>query len=442
MQDQTYYLAVDIGASSGRHILGHLEGGKLALEEMHRFENGMKEVDGHFTWDIEALFNEIVQGLVKCREANKIPVSMGIDTWGGDYVLLDGDRKEITPAFAYRDARGGQSVAAVEEVLPYAALYAKTGIPRQPFNTIYQLWHDKQAGRLGRAAHMLMLPEYFHWRLTGVMRREYTNATTTGLVNADTGAWDGDILAALGYPARLFGEIHRPGEAVGAFTEEMQRRVGFDCQVVLPGTHDTASAVAACPCKGQPLYISSGTWSLMGTELDAPLRTEECRAANFTNEGGANGKIRFLKNIMGLWMLQCIKREQLSPVTYDQLMEMARASAFDGSIDLQDPAFLAPRSMTEAVRAHLGQPALPLADVVRTVYHSLARCYAQTAREIEALCGQAFPAIHIFGGGSGDRYLNELTARYSGKQVIAGPKEATAMGNLLVQMAAAGVFPS
>ena len=436
-----YYLAIDIGASSGRHILGNLQDGKLALEEVYRFQNSYAEQNGRLVWDAEALFGEIVKGLRRCGELGKAPARMGVDTWGVDYVLLNGDGREIWPAYSYRDRRGAEAQAAVEAIVPYEQLYAATGIPRQPFNTIYQLWHDKQAGRLDRAARMLLLPEYFHWRLTGVARQEYTIASTTGLLNAESRDWDWGIIDALGYPRELFGPPHRPGESVGQLRDEIRGQVGFDCLVTLPGCHDTASAVAACPCENDALYISSGTWSLMGTELDAPLRTEACRAAGFTNEGGANGKIRFLRNIMGLWMLQQIKREQ-GISSYAEVIALARDSGYEGALEVQNPAFNTPPSMTEAVRTALGAPGLPLPDVIAAVYHGLARCYAQTAREIEAITRKAYPCIHIIGGGSQDGYLNELTARYSGKEVLAGPQEATAIGNLLAQLVADGAVTS
>jgi len=438
-----YYLAVDIGASSGRHILGCIEDGKLILEEAYRFDNGYHEQDGRLVWDAQALFQEIVAGMRQCAKLGKIPVSMGIDTWGVDYVLLDDNDRELWPAYSYRDRRGTESQAAVEAIVPYPALYAATGIPRQPFNTIYQLWHDKQAERLGQASRMLMLPEYFHWRLTGKVRHEYTIASTTGLMNAKAADWDWEMIDALCYPRRLFGEINLPGSTVGQLQNNIRQAVGFDCMVILPGMHDTASAVAACPCAGDaPLYISSGTWSLMGTELESPLCTEAARLAGFTNEGGANGKIRFLKNIMGLWMLQQIKREQPQKLSYDDMMHMAQASIYDGELNVQNQAFNTPASMIQAVRATLNIPGLPLPDVIRAVYHGLARCYAQTAREIEEITGRQYGQINIIGGGSGDRYLNELTARYSGKPVAAGPKEATAIGNLLAQLVAGGAIAS
>ncbi|MCL2446719.1 MAG: rhamnulokinase [Oscillospiraceae bacterium] len=434
-----YYLAVDIGASSGRHMLGWLENGKLQLREIYRFDNGFEERDGKLVWDAERLFQKVVNGLRRCNTMGCTPTSIAVDTWGVDYVLLDDKMKELWPAHAYRDARGANAQAAVHAVVAPEQLYAATGIAQNDFNTIYQLWDDKQIGRLAKAAHMLMLPEYLHWRLTGEMRREYTMATTTGLVNAATGDWDWDIIAALGYPKQLFAPLHKPGTPVGELKPEIAKEVGFSCKVVLPGTHDTASAVAACPCDGNALYISSGTWSLMGTELDAPLCSEEAQAHGFTNEGGANGKIRLLRNIMGLWMLQQIKREHPRQLRrFEHVIALAQASSFVGELDVRDAAFNTPPSMTDAVRAQLGAPELPLGDVIAAVYHGLARCYAETARGIEALTGHKYDTIYIIGGGSQDDHLNALTTHYSGKRIAAGPVEATAMGNLLAQLIANG----
>ncbi|MCL2530987.1 MAG: rhamnulokinase [Oscillospiraceae bacterium] len=434
-----YYLAVDIGASSGRHVLGWLENGKLQLREIYRFDNGFEERDGKLVWDAERLFQKVVNGLRRCNTMGYVPKSVAVDTWGVDYVLLDSKGKELWPAHAYRDARGAKAQAAVHDIIAPEKLFVATGIAQNDFNSIYQLWDDKLSGRLDKAAHILMLPEYLHWRLTGEMRREYTMATTTGLVNATTGDWDWDIIAALGYPKELFAPLHKPGTLVGELKPEIVKEVGYSCNVVLPGTHDTASAVAACPAEGNALYISSGTWSLMGTELDSPLCSEQAQALGFTNEGGANGKIRLLRNIMGLWMLQQIKREHARELRrFEHVIALAQQSSFVGELDVRDAAFNTPPSMTEAVRNQLGLPELPLGDVIAAVYHGLARCYAETARGIEALTSCTYDTIHIIGGGSQDGHLNALTAQHSGKQVATGPVEATAMGNLLAQLIAGG----
>ena len=266
-----YYLAIDIGASSGRHILAHLQDGKMVTEEIYRFSNGPQILPGtpgalgsqgnkRLMWDTERLFKEILNGLKRAKELNKIPVSVGVDTWGVDYVLLDESDTPLEGVYCYRDGRTKSAVPSAHRRIPFAELYAKTGIQYQSFNTVYQLYDDKRDGRLQKAKTFLMLPDYFHYLLTGVKRQEYTNATTTGMVNALTHAWDEEILDALGYDKKLFGALSQPGTAVGEFTDEVAAFVGYRAKVVLPATHDTASAVLAAPLEGQTPYISSGTW--------------------------------------------------------------------------------------------------------------------------------------------------------------------------------------
>ena len=305
------YLAVDIGASSGRHILGWVEEGRLCLEEIYRFENTLVRKNGRLCWDMERLAGEVLRGLERCRELGKIPSTMGIDTWAVDYVLLDERGQPLGDTVAYRDSRTQGMDKLVEQRVPFQELYRRTGIQKQDFNTIYQLMAVKtqEPGLLEKAQRLLMVPEYLTYRLTGKMENEYTNATTTGLVNARTKTWDGELLDTLGYPRRLFGEPRLPGYSVGGFTPEVRARVGFDCQVLFPATHDTGSAFLAVPAKENGVYLSSGTWSLLGTELPEPITTPESLARNFTNEGGYQYRFRYLKNIMGLWMLQSIRRE-------------------------------------------------------------------------------------------------------------------------------------
>lgn len=431
-----YYLAVDIGASSGRHILGYLEDGKLKLEEVYRFQNQMTEADGSLVWDIEGLTGEVLNGLRACRELGRIPKTVAIDTWGVDYVLLDESRREILPVYAYRDGRTQGIVKEVEDLLSAEELYARTGIQKQNFNTIYQLFCDRQSGRLERAKHFLMMPEYLAFRLTGKRKNEYTNATTTGLIHAESHDWDGEILGRLGIPQELFETPSLPGTAVGNFTPEVAKAVGFEAQVILCPTHDTASAVAACPLGERDVYLSSGTWSLIGMENREPVLTEESRAANFTNEGGIGYRFRFLKNIAGMWMFQNIRKNLGKRFSYDEMMEMAMKSSFRETIDVNAEEFSAPPDMIEAIRSYLGCPELPLGDVLNAVYHSLAKEYARSVRELEALTGKEARCIHIVGGGCVDVYLNKLTREYTGKPVFAGPKEATATGNILSQMMA------
>lgn len=442
----TYYLAVDIGASSGRHILGHLENGKIVLEEVYRFDNGMQPKNGHLCWDAEGLFGEIKAGLKRCAEIGKIPVSMGVDTWGVDFVLLDKNGNRLGDAVGYRDKRTDGMDQKVYERIPEEELYARTGIQKQIFNTIYQLMaiKEQQPELMKEAAQLLMLPDYFHYLLTGVAKTEYTEATTGQLVDPVTKDWDYELIERLGYKKDIFGPITRPGTVVGPFKKEVADEVGFSCTVMQPATHDTACAVLAVPSTEENvIYISSGTWSLMGTELKEADCRSESQKANFTNEGGVDYRFRFLKNIMGLWMIQSVRKELPTKYSYAELCAMAEeVSDFPAVIDVNDASFLSPDSMIEAIqdycKAH-GQavPKTP-GELATTIYQNLGRSYGETVREIEELTGKTYDKIHVVGGGSNADYLNELTARYTKKEVLAGPGEATAIGNVAVQMIAAG----
>jgi rhamnulokinase len=441
----TYYLAIDIGASSGRHILGWLEDGKIAYEEIHRFANGPVKKGGELCWDFEAMLAEIVKGLKKCAELGKIPASVGIDTWGVDFVLLDESGKPLGNTVAYRDNRTRGMDEETFRRVPEAELYRRTGIAKQIFNTIFQLMavKKKKPELLAQAKQLLLVPNYLHYRLCGVAKNEYTHATTSGLVNADAKDWDDRIIKACGFPREIFAEIVPPGAVLGNLTPEIQKLVGFDCKVVAPCTHDTASAVMALPTdKENTLYISSGTWSLMGVERLSPDCAEHSRALGFTNEGGYDSRYRYLKNIMGLWMIQSVKKELGNRYTFDELCGLAEKSDIPSLVDCNDIRFLAPESMIGELKkacAETGQtvPETP-GELAAVVYDSLANCYKEAAEELEELTGQKFGDIHIVGGGSKDAYLNRLTAKITGKNVIAGPAEATAIGNLMAQMIAAG----
>lgn len=430
----TYYLAIDIGASSGRHILGSLQNGRLRLEEVYRFDNGFNTEKGSLVWDVEHLFYEVREGIKKCKELGKIPSTVAIDTWGVDYVLLDKDKKEILPSYCYRDSRTEAVIPKVEEIIPLKEMYAKTGIQKQSFNTVYQLYADKLSGRLQNAEYFLMMPAYLSFKLTGVIKQEYTNATTGSLINARTNGWDMDIINALGLPQKLFGEISLPSSLIGSFTEEVKDYVGFDSTVIFAPSHDTASAVAACPMSGNDLYISSGTWSLIGTEILTPVITDETQTANFTNEGGIDYRFRFLKNYMGMWLLQNIRKNLNKSLTYDEMMFKAEACNEFDYLDVNHESLVAPENMIEAVKAYFNKPDMTLEEVLASVYHSLARSYKFAAEEIERLTNKTINTIHIVGGGCQDKYLNRLTAQYTGKPVTAGPVEATAVGNLISQL--------
>lgn len=444
-----YYLAVDIGASSGRHILGHLEEGRMVMEEVHRFENGLTKKDGELCWDLEKLFEEIKAGMKKCAALGKIPVSMGIDTWAVDFVLLDREDKVLGNTVGYRDGRTEGMDEKVYEIIPEKELYGRNGIQKQIFNTIYQLEAVKQRHPeyLEKAESMLMIPDYFHFLLTGKKVSEYTNSTTTQLVSAVTNDWDWDLIDRLGLPERIFTKIAMPGTLLGNLTEEIRKEVGFDCQVVVPTTHDTASAVLAVPSnEDRTLYISSGTWSLMGVERMEPDCSEKSRMLNFTNEGGYDYRFRYLKNIMGLWMIQSLRRECGNAYSFAQLCEMAEAESIPSLVDCNDSRFLAPSSMTEAVRDFCRETSQQVpettAQLACVIYNSLADCYRRTAQEIEEQTGVSYEGLHIVGGGANADYLNRLTAKATGKTVYAGPTEATAIGNMTVQMMQAGELGS
>ncbi len=430
----TYCLAIDIGASSGRHLLGHLENGKLITEEIYRFENGMKNENGTLIWDIEGLTAHVIAGIAKCGELGKIPATVSIDTWGVDYVLLDSEGKEILPCVAYRDSRTEGIPEEVFTLIPQEKLYEKTGIQKQNYNTVFQLYCDKKSGKLAKAAGFLLIPEYLSYKLTGVQKHEYTICSTTGLLNAKDCTWDVEVLDALGLDRALFGEIALPATEVGKLTPAVREAVGFDTTVVLCPAHDTAAAVAACPVDEHSVFISSGTWSLVGTENLSPVTTPAAMAANLANEGGIDYRYRFLKNIMGMWLFQSIRRDLEKRYTYDEMMYMAEASSFTEKIDPTSAAFLAPANMIEAVREALGKPDLPLGDVLSAVYHSLAASYDKTVRELEVIADKQIDTVAIVGGGCKDDYLNRLTAKYTGKRVSAGPVECTATGNLLAQL--------
>ena len=441
--DPTYYLAVDIGASSGRHILGHIENGRLILEEVYRFANGMQKKDGHLVWEIDALAAHVKKGMRVCLEMGKIPSFMGIDTWGVDFVLLDKDGKRLGDAVGYRDGRTEGMDAVVSRAIPENELYARTGIQKQPFNTVYQLTalREEEPALLDRADRLLMIPDYLGYTLTGVKANEYTNATTGQLVNAETGDWDYELLERLSIPTEILGALTPAGSVLGSLLPEVREEVGYDLTVMLPATHDTGSAVLAVPTNSDDaIYISSGTWSLMGIERFTPDTSEASRARNFTNEGGYERRYRYLKNIMGLWIIQSIKKE-LKEYGFSELSEMANAGT-PTEIDVDDPRLLAPESMIEAVKAVAGKTEMPIEDVLASVYHGLAACYARTAREIEEMTGKRYPVIHVIGGGCRDDYLSHLTREKSGKRVFAGPVEATAIGNILAQMLGRGVFSS
>ncbi len=464
--NMNYHLAIDIGASSGRHILGHVEDGKIVLEEIFRFDNSQVRKDGHDCWDYQALARSVIVGIAKCKELGKVPATIGIDTWGVDFILLDAEGRPCSDMVAYRDKRTEGADALVEPLISREELYARCGIQKMLFNSIYQLaaLQKEHPEQLERADRFLMVPEYLNYVLTGKLANEYTNATTGNLVNARAKDWDFEVIEKLGLPKRIFGKLEMPGTVLGDLAPSVQDEVGFNAQVLLPATHDTGSAFLAVPARDdRAVYISSGTWSLLGVENAEPITTSEALAANFTNEGGAWYRFRFLKNIMGLWMIQSIRRE-LNGVDYvegkdktatwtladyepgrkysfNDLETAARSAvAFAGRVDVNDARFLSPDSMIAEVLAAADVKPATVGELMQCVYASLAACYAKMIANLAKLTGKTYTSINIVGGGSKDGYLNALTAQATGLEVFAGPTEGTAIGNLVVQFIAGGEF--
>ena len=451
---QTCTLAVDIGASSGRHIAGTVQNGKITLQEVYRFENGVHRENGHLCWDIDTLAKEVVNGLKAAHDAGFAPATIGIDTWAVDFVLLDADNKRIGDAVAYRDERteGIREVLEKEYGLTFADHYARTGIQYQPFNTVYQLMALKKEHpeQLAAAKTFLMVPDYLNYLLCGVPANEYTNASTTALVGADSRDWDDALIEKLGLPRGIFQPIKTAGTVLGHLTPEIQKAVGFDAEVILPATHDTGSAFLAVPARDEyAAYLSSGTWSLLGVENAAAITGPDSCAANFTNEGGYEYRYRYLKNIMGLWMIQSVRRELGEKTgtrpSFPELIAAAKEAAdFPSCVDPDDNRFLAPASMIEEVRAACADTHQPVpaatGEVMQCVYNSLTQDYRRAVETLQTLTGKTYTSLNIVGGGSQDGYLNQQTANATGLTVFAGPTEGTALGNLMVQFIHSGDF--
>jgi len=443
--DVKYYAAVDIGGSSGRVILAHTEGGRIVCEEIYRFANDLKKnASGTLVWDTAALFENILEGLSLCKKAGKIPVSVAVDMWGVDYVLLDGDGKIVGDAVSNRDGRTAGMDVLFEKEMSAAELYSITGIQKMQLNTVYQLRAvlENTPGQLSEAKTFLMLPDYMTYLLSGRIACEYTNASTTSMLDAHTREWSDRILEVLRIDRSIMPEIVYPCERAGALLPEIAERVGFSCDVIYPATHDTGSAVMSVT-RSDCIYISSGTWSLVGVEIDKPNTSEHSRRLNFTNEGGFGGKIRYLKNIIGLWFIQCVRRELGGKYSYPELADMARSyGESEKVIDVYHPRFLAPDSMIEEVRAACGEADMPIEGVLAVIYKSLAIAYKGVFEMLDEVAGKRYDTVCIVGGGSRDTYLSELTAKYSGRKVVKGATEATAMGNIAAQLIASGEISS
>ncbi|MCR5055132.1 MAG: rhamnulokinase [Lachnospiraceae bacterium] len=441
-----YYLAIDLGASSGRHILFHIEDGKICMEEIYRFENGNEHKGNSLIWNTDKIFNEIIAGMKECKKLNKIPVSMAIDTWGVDFALLDENDERIGEVYGYRDHRTDGMDKELYKVIPEDELYARTGIQKSSINTIYQLYSLKLNSPevLDKAKTFLMVPDYLSFLLTGTKASDYTNATTTQLVNPNTKEWDYELIERLGFPKDAFLPLNAPGKDLGTLKAEVEKEVGFSCHVIQCATHDTASAVMSMPVTTDDgLYISSGTWSLMGVENKEALCREKDKEGNFTNEGGYDYRFRYLKNIMGLWMIQTVRHEAGDKISFAEYAAQAEeCDDFPSIVDCFDERFLSPANMTEEIKkacSESGQkvPETP-GEIAAVIYKSLAKCYGDTVKEIEANTGKTYAGINIIGGGCKNLYLNKLTAKATGKTVYAGPSEATAIGNVMVQMIESG----
>jgi rhamnulokinase len=451
--NESLYIAVDLGAGSGRVFLVGVEPGELLLEEVYRFHYPPVRRLGHLRWDLSNVFADIKAGLYaagkSARRRGRPVVSVGVDSWGVDYGLIDADGNLVEDLICYRDERTAGVMEQVFERTPRAEIFARTGIQFLAFNTLFQLFAHARSGIPARAEKMLLIPDLINFLLTGRAVTEYTNATTTQMIYAETGAWDYPLIERLGLPAQLLAEIVPAGEDLGPLRPELAEELNLKgARVVAPATHDTGSAVAGAPLGDDWVYISSGTWSLVGVELSRTLISPEVASHNFTNEGGAFGTIRFLKNVMGLWILESCRREWHErglEVDYDVLL--ARASARRDSNALiypDDERLFNPSSMTGAIARQLTETGQTIDDdpaaLTAMILDSLALRYASIIRTIEKLIGKPIDGAQIVGGGSQNQYLNQATASASQKVVLAGPAEATAIGNALVQAVAAGRF--
>ena len=427
------YLAIDLGASSGRHIVGYKKGNRIVLKEVYRFKTLMDDSPDGLVWDLKRIFSDIKFGIKNAFKLYPNIVSLSIDTWGVDYVLMN-NSKEIPPFYAYRNTRNLVSNEIVNKIVPFEELYKLTGIQSAPFNTIYQLYADKRAGRLNEATDYLMIPSYFTYRLTGKKTHEYTNESTGSLLNPKSGGYLYPLIDALELPRSLFGKMSYPGEYVGELLPSIRKLVNGNCKVYLCASHDTASAFEAVDIDNKTVLISSGTWSLLGIKSDHPIISAESMKANYTNEGGV-GYIRFLKNIMGMWIANQLKIE--TNLTQEFVDKNIDGVHYKVTFDVNDKTLLSPTSMKKAIVKLLEKcPPQNNLELFSSVYRSMAKSYKEAIEELETITGNKIEKIMIIGGGAKNKYLNKLVEEYTGKQVIAKPIEATALGNIKMQMKA------
>ncbi|MDP1510572.1 rhamnulokinase [Paenibacillus sp. CMAA1739] len=441
------YLAVDIGASSGRLVSATLEGEQIHLQELHRFNNSFTERNGHAYWNIDNLFDEIIQGLRKAKQNGIDSCTLGIDTWAVDYVLLNKEGRRIHEVYAYRDARTLHAPNKLHQLMSRQDVYEKTGIQELNFNTLYQLFvHDRE--QLAQADKILMVPDYLYYRLTGIMVNEMTNASTMQLLNVNTREFDEDLLSLLQLRRDQFSELAEPGRLLGPILPELIQKYDLpDCQLILVPTHDTASAVAGVPSPREEswAYISSGTWSLLGMERSHPLNTKTAMQTNYTNEWGAYGTYRFLKNIMGLWMIQEVRREGGSAHSFAELAQLASAETpFVSLVLCNQSSFLNPDSMTLEIQRFCEETGQPVpytpGALARCIFDSLALSYRDALHELQRLTDDTITRLHIVGGGANNELLCQLTADLLEIEVLAGPSESTAIGNIAVQLISSGAL--
>ncbi|GAA1058666.1 rhamnulokinase [Agromyces bracchium] len=442
--------AVDLGATSGRVIVGHVDqsAGRLDLDHVARFPNGPVRLASGLHWDVTGLYRDLANGLAEAFRREPGVRSIGVDSWAVDYGLLRGDRL-IGEPFHYRDARNEAAVERVHARVPFAELYRRNGLQFLPFNTLYQLAAEQRGGWLDLADSLLLIPDLIAFQLTGARLSERTNASTTGLVDVSTGEWDDALIAELGLPASVFAPLVEPGASVGSLRPEVANDLGAPAgiEVVAVGSHDTASAVVAVPMRAESAaYISCGTWGLVGVELERPVTTDAAREANFTNEGGVDGRVRFLHNVMGLWLLsESVRWWERDGDTIDLPELLAAAASVTAPVtvfDANDPRFMPPGDLPGRIAEWCAEHGVPApqnrAEFARSIIESLAEAFAGAVRSASVLSGVDVETIHVVGGGSLNELLCQRTADRSGLPVLAGPVEATAIGNVLVQARAQG----
>lgn len=445
-------LAFDLGATSGRALVGRLTDGGIVVEELHRFPNDPVQAGDRLHWDVLRLYHEMKQALLKAKHLGMVPDSLAVDSWAVDFGLIGRNGELLGNPYHYRDPHTGGVMEKLLDLVPAEELFARTGIQLLPFNTIFQLYAMKLADSplLKEARRLLMMPDLFRYFLTGEMHAEFTNATTTQLYSPFADDWDRELIARLGFAEEWFVPAVKPGTKVGVLRESVRSELGLPpVAVIAAAEHDTAAAVAAVPAAERAFaYLISGTWSLMGTEVDAPVLGDRAREFNFTNEGGVGGTFRLLKNIMGMWLLEECRRDWARAghrYDYGELVAMARrAPAFASLIDPDDPVFLPAGGMTARIRDWCRRTGQPVPDepgaVVRCIMESLALKYRHVLEMTEQLSGRAFGGLHMTGGGSRNEWLCQLTANSIGRPVWAGPAEGSGIGNLAVQWIAAGAF--